>query len=497
MRPVPVDETDEPDEVETAGVRPRSGPERLGAGVSRVRGWAATRPRRAAELALVALVLVAATVVAVPAGVTAWERHQVTRPAAFAGGVQTLAAPPAVRWMVSYDETVAPVLAGDVVVVAGWSTGRRALVGLDVVTGARRWTVPLDARPDEDAVLCTVVEEPRAVVCAVGAPREPAPGDLPAETEQDPAGLVGARTTVLVLDPATGAVRRAVGLDGMVLVLEPLGADVVLGRVEGGVVAVERLAVASGRRRWVSVVRSSASMSVPHGMRLEAHGERVLIVGVGAVRVLDARTGDPQTVDPGQGGADVVRLRPDGTLVRIRYELQADGIEVTSTLVRADGSASPGLRGVLVEPSVADGSSGLLFTASTLAADPYGGRVRAYDQQTGQEVWRAPVHSSAVDADVGGVVVLRGSGTFVGVDAGTGERLWWRPVGLGVVSVQSDGQRMLVVRRLPGEGTVVEAIGLRSGDLVWEASTPRRVDTVLRLGGLLYGSGDGLLVALR
>lgn len=514
-------QVDDGELVDVARTSVRSAPERLGPALARVVGWLRGSPRHVA-LAVVGLLGLVASAVAVPAAVTAWERHEVLRAPAFAGAVLPLAEPPQVRWMTSYDETVRPVSVGDVLVVAGWSRGRRALVGLDVVSGERRWLLPVDARRGVDRVECESLGTAGSVVCAVGAPVRPVPapdpggdpaGDPAAEPDAEPgtglaAGGSGGgaatladpsdtRSTVLLLDAHDGSVRSAVGLDGVVLALAVSGTDVVLGRVDDSEVVVERLDPVDGTSRWRSVVQVPGSWEPPSGMRVESFGDTVMVRGAGPVGLLDAATGSPVPSDDSHGGADLVHLRVDGSLVRIRYELRADGIDVRSTLVGRDGTVGPQMHGVYAEPGSSDGRSGLVFTASTLAADPLGGYVRAYRAGTAEQVWRAPVRSSAVDADVGGVVVLRGAGAFVGVDGSTGEELWWRPLGLGVLTTYCDGHRLVVVRARPWDGSVVEAIDLRTGVTAWQAGTPPRVGTVLRLGGLLYGSGDGLLVALR
>lgn len=501
-------QVDDGELVDVARTSARSAPERLGPALARVLGWVRGSPRHVV-LAVVALLAVVASAVAVPAAVTAWERHEVLRAPAFAGAVLPLPEPPQVRWMTSYDETMRPVAVGDVLVAAGWSRGRRALVGLDVVSGERRWLLPLDARPGVDRVLCAPLGTAGSVVCAVGAPVSPVPlpdpgadpGARPAAGGGDdaaaPVDAEGTRSTVLLLEARDGSVRSAVGFDGVVLALAVSGADVVLGRVEDSTVAVERLDPADGTQRWRFVVQVPGSSGPPSAMGVEAFGDTVLVRGAGPVGLLDAGTGEPVPTGVSHGGADLVHLRPDGSLVRVRYELRADGIDVRSTLVGLDGSVGPAMHGVFAEPGSTDGRSGLVFTASTLAADPLGGYVRAYRASTGEQVWRAPVRSSAVDADVDGVVVLRGAGAFVGIDAATGEELWWRPLGLGVLDTYCDGHRLVVVRAQPRDGSLVEAIDLRTGVTAWQATTPPRVGTVLRLGGLLYGSGDGLLVALR
>ncbi|MGN8245123.1 PQQ-binding-like beta-propeller repeat protein [Cellulomonas soli] len=499
MQQVPVEEAEG---VVDPGLRERSGPERLRALLAGVRRRFGGSPRRSAIALLVVVVVLVGAVLGVPAAVTAWERHGVLRAAPFEGGVHALPGAPAVRWMATYDEQMTPVLVGDVIVVAGWSRGRRALAGLDVVSGERRWTLPLEARREGSDLLCTALPEDgagraaeRSVVCSVGAAR--GAGDLgQPESGLSPADP-GARSTVLVVDPRDGEVRAALGVDGQVVALIALGQDVVLGRVGAAGVLVERRDPMTGERRWSTVLREPSLTGVVRAMRVAASVPRVLVRGVGATRVLDARTGEPVPSESAGAGADVVRLRPDGTLEWIRYRLAVGGIEVTSTLVEPEGGRQVTVQGVLVDVPVSDGASGLMFSASMLAADPAGGRVRAFDAVTGAQVWRAPVDTSTVDADVAGVVVLRASGTFVGVRAGTGELVWRSPIGLGLVGTFSDGDRLLVLRRTVRFGAVLEARRLSDGERVWQMALPPRVDGVLRLGGLLYGTGDGLLVALR
>ncbi|KQY47679.1 hypothetical protein ASD18_10355 [Cellulomonas sp. Root137] len=460
-----------------------SGPQRLRATSARLAAWAASRPVLAVVVAVITTAVLATVVIATPRWVNDRERAAVLGPAPFAEAVRVLGSVPQVRWSAEVDGSVVPVLAGDVVVaVSGTPSTARGLVGLDVVSGARRWAVALDAVPDPERVLCRPLDE--RLACVVG----PVP---PSDRGPDPQDET---STLLLVDPATGAVLARNEVPGWAVATAQAGSDLVVATYARGMLTVRRVDPSSGEARW-ETQRWSTFQSAGNGrVALVAAGGLVMAAGNDVTLLLDAATGE-RLPRPARGEDE--RLLDDGTLVRTRYRLPNAGVDAVSELSTGRGEPWLTVRGVLVEPGVSDGSSGLVFAASGLSGGPLGGRVRAYREGSAEAVWRALMPAPVVAVDAGGRVVLRGAGVLVGLEAATGDQLWRRDFGTSLGRTFTDGRHVVVEHDLVDGVPSLTAISLDDGGTAWRAPLPAGASRAVRLGTHLYALGDEVLVALR
>ncbi|MGY4642922.1 outer membrane protein assembly factor BamB family protein [Cellulomonas sp. URHB0016] len=481
------------DEVDADGlVVARPAPPRWQDEGRRLGGWAVRRPFVAAGLLAALVGLVVGVGLTAPALVTAHERRQVLAPTAFAEAVHVLDAGPAVRWSVPFDDTVDPLLVDDtVVVVAGPDLRHRSLVGLDVVTGERRWSLGLAADPSPTQVRCHGIDH--RLVCAVGEGPSPDQRTLaPGERPPDPAPAV-----LLVVDAATGEVLASHHITGRVVATATAGGDLVVATYWWGAFAVRRIDPLTAEVRWERPNGTATTVPAVGDVVLRAGGGLVVATVSGATLVLRDATGE--RVRPGQrtAGTDETRMLEDGTLVRTRYRLAAVGVDVVSDLSAGDGAPWLTARGVPVEPEVSDGRSGLVFTSGALAGGPLVGRVRAYRPGASEPAWRAFAPAREIAADVGDRVVLRVAGALVGVDSHDGAQVWRRAFGLGLGDAFSDGVHLILERTTPEEGATLVALDLETGRLDWTSPLPEGTGGAVRLGGHLYAVGEGRLVALR
>ena len=474
-----------------------SGPQRLRSAVARLRTWAGRRPARAAVAAAAALAVVLTAVIGTPRWVAGHEREAVLGAAPFAGAVRPLGSAPRERWSATVDGSVAPVLAGDVVVVTQTGPTGRRVVGLDVVAGSPRWSVALDADLVPETVLCRPVGAD--LVCVVG---PDAPSDSRRFVPDDPdrpdaPGAEAGASVLLRIDPADGRVRSRSEVPGWVVATAPSGSDLVVATYAWGMVAVRRLDPATGEARWETQRWSTFQSAGSSRVSLVAAGDLVMATGNEVTLLLDARTGERLPRPRGASVSDQVRLLDDGTLVRTRFRVRETGVDALSEL--SVGRQDPWftVRGSLVEPGVSDGTSGLVFAASGLTGGPLGGRVRAYAPGSSEAVWRALTPAPEVAADVAGRVVVRGAGALVGLDARTGEQVWRRSFGPAMGRTFTDGEHLVVERETAGGSPSLTAIRLDDGETAWDAPLPVDAPRPLRLGQHLYALGDSRLVALR
>jgi hypothetical protein len=464
-----------------------SGPQRLRAALTRLVAWAPTRPLLATAAALVTALVVVLTVVVAPRWVDRQERAAVLGTAPFAGAVKVFAAVPRVRWSSEVDGSVAPVLAGDVVVAAvGTPSADRGLVGLDVVSGVQRWSVPLDDTPFPERVLCQALHA--GLACVVG----PAP---PSDRGPDPADSTSA---LLLLDPGTGTVLARNDLPGWAVATAPAGSHLVVATYARGMLTVRRVDPAIGVTRWETRRWSTFQSAGNARIALVAAGGLVMAMGNEVTILLDDATGErlPRPQDAARG--DERRLLDDGTLVRTRYRVPSAGVDAVSELSTGRGEPWATVRGVVVEPGISDGTSGLVFATSGLSGGPLAGRVSAYRPGAPDAVWRAFTPASVVAVDAADRVVLRGGGALVGLDAATGDQLWRREFGTSLRRTFTDGRNVLVEHdRVPGGVPSLTAISLLDGERVWTTPLPADAPRALRLGMHLYALGDHVLVALR
>ncbi|QHT56129.1 PQQ-binding-like beta-propeller repeat protein [Cellulomonas sp. H30R-01] len=491
LQRVPLDEVDEADAGTHA--RPPSGFQRAARLGSAWAGWRARSPWRAVAVLVGSLGLAVTLAVTTPSLVTAHERSTVLRPGAFAGAIRTSAAP-AVRWTVTVDDRVPPLLVGDTVVVAtGPGPDDRSLAGLDVVTGAVRWQRPLGADPRPAEVRCLEVQG--SVACTLGP-------DQVDERVATRSGLAPTRdaAALVLLDPATGEVLRRATTPGRVVSLatdDELDGDVVLAAIADGVLTIRRTDPATGEVRWVATRPSAFPAASTSRVRVSVGGGLVVATAEGSTLVVHLDDGVPVPPPADATGTDETALLSDGTLVRTRYRVHAVGVDVVSELSHGDGEPWLTTRGVPVEPTVTDGSSELVFTSSVLAGGPMGGRVRAYAPGRTDPEWHALTPAREIAVDAGGRVVLRAAGALVGLDVESGRTVWRRTFGLGMGPVFSDGRLVVVQRTSPGDGSALVALDLRSGAPEWVAPLPPGARTVVQLGAHLYVVSDDALTALR
>ena len=307
--------------------------------MARFAGWASRRPVRAGTAVVATLAVVATVLVGVPQWVSGHERAEVLGAVPFVGAVRVLDSAPRARWSAVVDGSVAPVLAGDVVVVtAGEPSAGRRLVGLDVVSGAQRWTVDLDAAHVPERVQCRPLES--RVVCVVGPAPPPDRGLVPAL----PSGEAGA-SELLVIDPARGTVLSRSDVRGWVVATATVGADLVVATYAWGMLTVRRLDPGTGGVRW-ETERWSTFRSAGNGrVALVAAAGLVMAAGNDVTTVLDARTGERLPRPDDASVADQVRLLDDGTLVRTRYRDRAAGADPVSLLSTGVGEPWLSVRG--------------------------------------------------------------------------------------------------------------------------------------------------------
>ncbi|WP_456788070.1 outer membrane protein assembly factor BamB family protein [Cellulomonas sp. P5_C5] len=473
-----------------------SGPQRLRSAVPRLGTWAAHRPARAAVASVVALAVLLAAFVALPRWAGSQERGAVLGAAAFPGAVRPLDSAPRARWSATVDGSVAPVLAGDVVVVAQDAATGRRIVGLDVVAGHERWSVALEDAVVPETVLCRPVGV--ELVCVVS-PLPPTDSrrfvpDDPARPA--PPGVGEGVSVLLRIDPADGEVLSRSDVPGWVVATEQVGRDLVVATYAWGMLTVRRVDPTTGATRWSTQRWSTFQSAGSSRVRLVAAGDLVTATGNEVTLLLDATTGDRLPRPDGSSVADQVRLLEDGTLVRTRFRVREAGVDAISELSR-EGGPPVTVRGTLVQPGVSDGTSGLVFSASGLTGGPLGGRVRAYAPGSAEPVWRALAPAPEVAADVAGRVVVRGGGVLVGLDARTGAQVWRRSFGPTIGRTFTDGEHLVVEREGPDALPALTALSLDDGATVWDTTLPADAPRPLRLGSHLYAVGDSRLVALR
>lgn len=157
-----------------------------------------------------------------------------------------------------------------------------------------------------------------------------------------------------------------------------------------------------------------------------------------------------------------------------------------------DGEARTGTR---AGPAIADGR---------VYATGLDGGVRAFDLQTGAEVWHVPAEGLRLAAGPGagdGLVVAGGlDGEVLALDAATGAERWRGEVAAEVTAPPAIGQGAVLVRSNDGRITAFDAA---SGERRWfwspqaPALTVRGADApVLGPGYVFAGNDDGTIAAL-
>ncbi|MDM7831536.1 outer membrane protein assembly factor BamB family protein [Cellulomonas edaphi] len=434
-------------------------------------GWARRRPVLAAVAGTLAVGLLVGFVLVAPHVAADRERVAVLEPAAFDGAVHSLARAPRERWSAPAASAMAPVLVGDVVVVAQDSPVLH-LAGLDVVTGKPLWRT--EAIGTTAAPVQGCVESAARLACIVG---------LRGRGERPP-------SRVVLVDVGTGRVLADHPVQGRWVEIEAVDDDVVLaGWVPAGM-GVVRVDPTSGAQEWTTPPSDRAHPRATGNIGLAVAGRVVVASSFPAQMAIDAADGHPLPVAISD---DLVRLRPDGVYVRTRFESRAGGVSATSVLMDGAGRVVRTARGEAVIPAVHDPASPRVLTVEATRG---GVGVRAYTDGAAP-LWRAAEPAGWVVADAGGRVVVERNGSLVGLDAASGERVWQRPAGVESRSAFSDGDRVAVLVNLPGSESGMAALRLADGDREWQVALPTGTRRVVRLGAELYALSTDRLVALR
>lgn len=385
-----------------------------------------------------------------------------------------------------------PVVDGVRVVVDPATAGvAREVRGVDDRTDAELWRTPVESpaeaaatasqdapwctpgAPDAPEVRCLVVDRPVVEPDATGAWAQGAP----------------VRTRLLTLDTRTGAVTadRSLGRSARVLTVDD---DVVLARIDDGVVTVSVEDLRTGTPRWSTRLPGDARV-------LAGVGE------VGSVWVTDAHVG----VQVGQQAWAVARA--DGApqaagpsiMLGRQDRLVGQSEEGAAVLLGRDGTGDRLASGWPVQLAVDDGSEPGLELLGATGAD--GRTIRAVDAATGTQAWErelpGEVESSLLLLD--GVLYGADAQDVWALDVADGRERWRTPRRTGVepaVGAQAgdwytpltDGRQLMLVETLDG-APVLRAWSLRTGERLWTTPLPREADGWVGVrDGALYGAAD-------
>jgi len=463
----------------------RRPPARLADGTHALVSWSARHRASAAGLAVAAVLVLVWLVVMVPRVVSERERRDVLGAGAFTDAVRSLRQAPREVWRVPARAGFTPVLAGDAVVV---SSDGRILDAVDVVTGDVRWT---RAVAPQGATVRDCVTTDDRLVCLVGAS--------------------GRRTVtathVVALAPTTGEVLLDTDVPGAWVAMGADGGDVLLAGwpLDEVAIAVVRLDGDTGAERWRASSDSGVGLREARNLDLAVAGQVVLATAVPARLVLDARDGRSLDGERSPAAAptsqdDAVRLRPDGTVVGIRYHLHDGIVGARSVLRDGTGRRLALVDGEAVSPAVVDDAG--IHRVLTVERGNGVLMLRAYERPWGTDAtWTTVEPDAQVVADAGDRVVLVRTTSLVGLDAATGTRVWQRPVeavaGDGPAAVFCDGHRIALMVREADGSPALAAFSLADGDLSWQVGLPAGTVRVVRAGSQLYALTADSLVALR
>lgn len=482
------------------------GPEKNDRPLSRARRRWRGLPRRTRLGALVvAAALVGAFVVV--DGVV--DRGRSAQLRAAAGGVVDMSAPPAETWRLEGSDPGARTLGGLVAVTGDVAVVHRyaELLGVDLATGQRRWTVELTERsttcgPGLAFWAESVELVPTSQVVCVG----DAPSGEVMVTTVDPDGTVLSRQAIegehdLVVPGPDGGVLTAawegdpddvdVDLRG-----DPMTSMTVVGEIDDGYDLTVRLVdAATGAERWSETVEFGEVLDSTQCVRWTTGGRNAeldrrgvvdhmvsgRLIGVSGCGVLAYFTPQGQRLDltglAASDGEVVRRVRPladggyavsAGAWGRNAWEFQVLG---------ADGTYRYTVEGRLLDPRATDGRSD---DRRLVVVD---GRTRALDAD-GEELWTVDVDAESFLARAGQVAVLLDErDRMVGVDLDAGEVLWVRDDVLEayaslveegrhgqVQSVFTDGRVVAVVVPTYRDAMVVsrwQALDVATGELLW------------------------------
>jgi outer membrane protein assembly factor BamB len=374
-----------------------------------------------------------------------------------------LSSAPADRWRVP-GRLVG--VAGDVVLV---DDQRRGVQAVDATTGSLVWAMA-------EAGTCTTAAPDRSPGGSPG-PERLVCGWSPGQVGHE-------ATSVVVLDPATGARLSAAALPGSAgwWFVDHGDAFLVAAAPDGALTAL-RLDTTSGHVVWS--YRSRTALVDPGG-GFTASGlgsDEIVAAGPGgSVRLTqDAGTVATRRAALGAQNADVVVPLPAGALALGGRD--ADGTAVVRVLA-ADGDTRWTVPGRLAATATDDGTA-----RDVVVAVPADGRgLVGLDAGDGHVLWRAPGAPPGAEARVGGVLVTADRDRVVALDVRTGAELWRAvPYGTGAVS---DGGTVATVERVGGVSRLV-ARDLRTGAELW-----RRPGGTELWPGITTYRGD-VLVAVR
>lgn len=383
-----------------------------------------------------------------------------------------------------------PVLGEPRAVVAVTADGRRAW-RTEVEPAERAAT-----EPSMQAPACSAVDEPTTrVICLVQ--------DAPTTPQDDGAWSAGppTRTRMLTLDAATGALLAERELAPMASAVVD-GDSLLLAQVDDEdalrVTREEAAAVTgpAGPPRWSTVLvegpLDGGGWSAPGIWVDRGH----LVVGSAVASwVLDPDDGTLITA-----GSEVWVGRTGALLVW-------SGDDAVVRLLASDGTGGARVPGTPVWLTVDDGSAAGLELVSRVVDG--GRRLSAVSAATGEVAWER-----AADDDTDGALILLGGvlygadrTTVWAVDADDGHEIWRTPRDPGAdgtprpdltgdwLRTLTDGRRLLL-QQTEGDGPVLVAWSLASGERLWAEPLPPEVGPFLQVvhGALLGGTETALRI---
>ncbi|MBU5421587.1 PQQ-like beta-propeller repeat protein [Cellulomonas hominis] len=359
---------------------------------------------------------------------------------------------------------------GLVVGVVQPTTRRTDVVGLDPVTGAEVWRVPLVDQSDEPwgpSVRCGPAAG-STMWCTVDDAAQQDGDAATARTRLVEADLA-ARSVAGERDLPDGAAAAVVGDLLAVATASPEG------------VAVEGVDAASGAPRWRTVLEGAGSAPW-----IGEEDGRLLVWGGSGAWLLDPVDGRVQAEGDGLTVVDGQVLDWQGSGVR---------------LLGPDGRGTAWADGTPVGVWPDDGSAHGLLVLRRDDGTPQG-RMRAVDPGTGEVAWERTLPQDGTSSLVllDGVLYGAGGTTVWAVDAATGAEVWTAEgersdaSGTGLLT---DGVALLRAERAPGDGDrLLAAYRLTDGRRLWATPLPGDVVTLWAQQGRLFGQGSSTVYAV-
>jgi outer membrane protein assembly factor BamB len=438
--------------------------------------------RRAGTVAGVAVILIGALLVG-QATLDARHRADVLRIAALPGAVAPVADEPRARWTLDPDllaalrlETPVALPDGTGAVYVGAAALPDATVeaaGIDVTTGARRWTTLLTGGPREDVRAgapgtgCVVADRDGADLAGSSrgaAADERAPDELVLaclltfHRAEDGPIAPPRRAEVAVMDALTGEVVARHPVPALSSRLAVVDGTLAVAWRSLGAVEVEARDLLTGTVRWrtnLSVPRSGtpafgASSAAPRVGRVQLEAAAgLLVVSAGQKTYLLTPDGEERP-GPGRHPAYVRAASPDWLVL-----LVVDG--AIGSLVVRPGMPDQSTPGAVALPTLDDGSADVVLTVDD--------GLRGRDAADGSVVWRIAGRDSGLVV-LGGVAYQATDRDLLrAVDLATGTVLWRVPQqpGTYATGLVTDGERLYVETRSLGGAGVSDAVLLAYG----------------------------------